>query len=196
MIRFSFINHEVRRNLGLSSIQYLVADCINTLSMIGHVANQDSISESTGLSKNTVSRCLTELVAIDPRIVVGAHAYETTDAWREMVYGTNRQTQELATQTKKIANEVISLFNTIAGTSYRSDTYEPLIGSILRADPSYGLRQFEAVIRHKNIEWKDNPDMQKYLRPSTLFGSVSKFNRYLDEARNYWKSQERANRIV
>lgn len=45
------------------------------------------------------------------------------------------------------------------------------------------IEDVKAVIDFKIHEWKDNPKMKKYIRPSTLFGS--KFDSYLVEAADF-----------
>ena len=60
---------------------------------------------------------------------------------------------------------------------------------------NYTLEQFKKVIDIKYSQWHNNPDMKKYLRPATLFGT--KFEAYLNEElvgqdlRNYNAMQPR-----
>ena len=49
---------------------------------------------------------------------------------------------------------------------------------------------FGMVIHYKSLEWKDNPDMQQYLRPKTLF-SAEHFDDYTNEARAAASKQQR-----
>ena len=48
-----------------------------------------------------------------------------------------------------------------------------------RIDDGYTVDDFKRVIDVKAAEWKGNPEMDKYLRPSTLFGK--KFEGYLNQ---------------
>ena len=48
-----------------------------------------------------------------------------------------------------------------------------------RIDDGYTVDDFKRVIDAKAADWKDNPEMNKYLRPSTLFGK--KFEGYLNQ---------------
>ncbi|WP_231952002.1 conserved phage C-terminal domain-containing protein [Pediococcus claussenii] len=51
-----------------------------------------------------------------------------------------------------------------------------------RLNEGYSKRDLKLVVDFKTSEWKNNPDMNKYLRPSTLF-QASKFDNYLNEAK-------------
>jgi uncharacterized phage protein (TIGR02220 family) len=46
----------------------------------------------------------------------------------------------------------------------------------------FRLEDFEKVVRIKKQQWNDNPDMNIYLRPETLFGT--KMNSYANETDN------------
>lgn len=73
---------------------------------------------------------------------------------------------------------VIDYLNTKMGTSYRAsskDTQKHIRG---RFQEGYTLIDFEKVIDKKVREWKGT-EFEKFLRPSTLFGS--KFENYLNQ---------------
>lgn len=53
-----------------------------------------------------------------------------------------------------------------------------------RLHEGFTKKDFKLVIDYKSTEWKDNKDMQKYLRPNTLF-APSHFDDYLNEAKEY-----------
>lgn len=53
-----------------------------------------------------------------------------------------------------------------------------------RLNDGFTKKDFKLVIDYKSAEWKDNKDMQKYLRPNTLF-VPSHFDDYLNEAKEY-----------
>ena len=78
---------------------------------------------------------------------------------------------------KEMYDEVVSYLNEKAGTNYRSST--PKTQSLIRARVSEGftVEDFKVVIDKKCTEWTWT-DMEKYLRPETLFGS--KFESYLN----------------
>ena len=53
----------------------------------------------------------------------------------------------------------------------------------------YKTEDFIMVIDYKFQDWKDNPEMSKYIRIETLFGN--KFESYLNEAYKFFKKQEK-----
>ncbi len=53
-----------------------------------------------------------------------------------------------------------------------------------RLNDGFTKKDFKLVIDYKATEWKSNKDMQKYLRPNTLF-APSHFDDYLNEAKEY-----------
>lgn len=79
---------------------------------------------------------------------------------------------------ESIYTSVISYLNEKAGTKYRATT--PKTQALIRAREREGftLDDFKAVIDKKCAEWMGR-DMEKYLRPETLFGP--KFEGYLNE---------------
>lgn len=84
-----------------------------------------------------------------------------------------------------LAKQVCDAFNVHLESNYRRKTFETLLKPIFRANPSVTLTNFESIILHKKDKWMGT-DMEQYLRPATLFGSVKKFELYLDDATNYW----------
>lgn len=80
--------------------------------------------------------------------------------------------------------EIIRIFNEITGRAIgMNDTRCKLISA--RFSDGHDIPQFQAVIDWKNRNWKDKPDMRQHIHPETLFSS--KFDRYLDEARQDYK---------
>nr|DAF22456.1 MAG TPA: hypothetical protein [Caudoviricetes sp.] len=74
--------------------------------------------------------------------------------------------------------EVVDYLNLRAGTRYRSTSDDTRKHIRARIDEGYTLEDFKAVIDHKVAEWKGT-EWEKFLRPSTLFGS--KFEGYLNQ---------------
>ena len=79
-----------------------------------------------------------------------------------------------------IVPAVIEYLNERAGTRYRASSgkTQKLIGA--RVNEGFGLDDMKAVIDVKCDQWRGT-DMDRYLRPETLFGS--KFEGYLQERR-------------
>ncbi|MES9689121.1 conserved phage C-terminal domain-containing protein, partial [Bacillus sp. JJ353] len=73
---------------------------------------------------------------------------------------------------------IIDLLNKVAGTKYRHTT--PKTKTLIKARWNEGFRfdDFKHVILVKCEEWRGT-DLDKYLRPETLFGT--KFENYLNQ---------------
>lgn len=76
-------------------------------------------------------------------------------------------------------SQIIAYLNESAGTHYKPST--PKTRSLIsaRIREGFGLDDFKAVIAKKCAEWRGT-DMEKYLRPETLFGT--KFEGYLNQS--------------
>ncbi|EJD8511639.1 conserved phage C-terminal domain-containing protein [Staphylococcus pseudintermedius] len=74
--------------------------------------------------------------------------------------------------------EVINYLNKQTGKQYKSTTKKNQTVIRSRTDEGFTLDDFKKVIDNKVAEWKGT-DMEKYLRPETLFGT--KFEGYLNQ---------------
>lgn len=72
---------------------------------------------------------------------------------------------------------IVDYLNKAAGTNYRASTKATARHIEARLNEGFSTDDFMTVIDKKVAEWK-NTDMEKYLRPETLFGS--KFESYLN----------------
>lgn len=83
---------------------------------------------------------------------------------------------------------IVDYLNSKAGTNYRATT--PKTQKLINARMSEGFKvdDFKAVIDKKCADWLKT-DMEKYLRPETLFGT--KFEGYLNEKQGRDESHER-----
>lgn len=77
----------------------------------------------------------------------------------------------------KDINIIVDFLNLNAGTNYRSSGQATQRHINARLAEGYTLDDFKTVIIKKCAEWKGG-EMEKYLRPETLFGS--KFDSYLN----------------
>ncbi len=75
--------------------------------------------------------------------------------------------------------QVIDYLNEKTGSRYRPNTAKTRSFILARQKEGYKLEDFISVIDKKTTEWKGT-DMEKYLRPETLF-SPSKFENYLNQ---------------
>lgn len=72
----------------------------------------------------------------------------------------------------------IVYLNEVVGKNYKFvEPSKKIINA--RFNEGYSLDDFKKVIDTKASEWLGNPDMEKYLRPKTLFGT--KFDDYLNQ---------------
>lgn len=76
-------------------------------------------------------------------------------------------------------SEIVEYLNQKCETRYRSTTKKTQTLIKARWNESFRLDDFKRVIDIKSSQWLNNTDMQKYLRPETLFGT--KFEGYLNE---------------
>ena len=81
---------------------------------------------------------------------------------------------------KNIYAPVIAYLNEKAGTAYKPTTKKTQALIRARETEGFTLEDFKAVIDQKCAEWMGS-DMEKYLRPETLFGT--KFEGYLNSRR-------------
>lgn len=81
-------------------------------------------------------------------------------------------------------DEIIGYLNTMACTRYKSTT--PKTRALIKARWEEGFKEidFDTVIKKKCDSWLGT-DMEKYLRPETLFGT--KFEGYLNERDDFKK---------
>ena len=84
--------------------------------------------------------------------------------------------------------EIIDHLNSLAGTNYKASTKKTKDLIKARFNEGFVLEDFKKVIENKTREWKYNSEMNKYLRPETLFGT--KFESYLNQNINI---QEKSN---
>lgn len=75
-------------------------------------------------------------------------------------------------------SDVIDYLNERTGKQYKSTTKKNQTVIRARIDEGFTLEDFKKVIDNKVAEWKGT-DMEKYLRPETLFGT--KFEGYLNQ---------------
>lgn len=76
--------------------------------------------------------------------------------------------------------EVIAYLNTKAGKNFKASSKHTAALISARFKEGFSIEDFKRVIDNKVADWKLRPEMERYLRPETLFGS--KFEGYLNEA--------------
>jgi len=138
--------------------------------------------------------------------IVNWTAYQGND---NLVTSQRQSTDNLVTTNKNDKNEdndkkkdkskkpavdykkIVDYLNSETGHKYH--TTDKTRGMIhARIAEGFTEHDFGMVIHYKSLEWKDNPDMQQYLRPKTLF-SAEHFDDYTNEARAAASKQQRQN---
>lgn len=88
-----------------------------------------------------------------------------------------KDSKELGKNKNNTVAAIVDYLNKAAGTNYRSSTKATARHIEARLNEGFTLEDFFTVIDRKVAEWKWS-EMEKYLRPETLFGT--KFEGYLN----------------
>lgn len=75
--------------------------------------------------------------------------------------------------------EICEYLNKLTNSNYRSTTKKTKELIKARFNEGFCLEDFKVVIEKKTIDWINDKEMSKYLRPETLFGN--KFESYLNQ---------------
>ena len=95
-------------------------------------------------------------------------------------YSKKDKKDERKEEDQKVYAEIINYLNQKADKQFKPDSKATVKKINGRLDEGYELEDFKHVIDVKTAEWKDDPEMNKYLRPQTLF-APTKFEGYLNE---------------
>ena len=87
--------------------------------------------------------------------------------------------------------EILDYLNQKIGSKYKSTTPKTIACIKARLKEKFTIDDFKQVIDKKVKEWKDT-EMEKYLRPETLFGT--KFESYLNQKE--FKTQKEKNKEI
>ena len=91
------------------------------------------------------------------------------------------QGDECVDDTSSQIHQIVEYLNEKTGCSYKASTDETQKKIKARLKEGFTVEDFEKVIDSKVADWGNDLEMQKYLRPSTLFGT--KFESYLQHAK-------------
>ncbi len=89
--------------------------------------------------------------------------------------------------------EIVDYLNFKTNSSYRSNTAKTKSLIKARYNEGFTLDDFKIVIDKKCLDWLNNKDMSKYLRPETLFGN--KFESYLNQQTKDITTKDIANKM-
>lgn len=113
-----------------------------------------------------------------PPLIEREKDIDTEEEKKEMY---KERKEELSALSEQIPyQEIIQYLNQKANTSYKHTTqaYRRLING--RWKEGFRLDDFKKVIDNKVVDWFEDPNMQKYIRPETLFRPAH-FQSYLNE---------------
>lgn len=82
----------------------------------------------------------------------------------------------------ELINQVVNYLNEKTGKDFKTTTKQTVRLIKARVRDGNSFDDFKKVIDTKTNQWLSNPDMNRYLRPQTLFGN--KFEAYLQEYSN------------
>lgn len=91
--------------------------------------------------------------------------------------------------------KIIDQLNQVTGSRFSSKSSDTQKHIKARWNEGNTFEDFISVIEVKSNQWKDNKEMSKYLRPSTLF-SAKNFENYKGEAIAEKKANQKQNEKV
>ena len=197
--KFITVSIEIMHDKNLNQSQKFILAEIEQLSQLdkGCFASNGHFSELIGITKENVSRNINELekmgyIAIE--IKKGSRNHTRTITLTTLVRPPyqNSKTPLLKQQETKgikqsnitnniqdIVELIINHLNDVCKTEYKHTTKKTATLIKVRLKDGFTLEDFKRVHITKYAEWY-GVDMQKYLRPETLYGT--KFESYLNHA--------------
>lgn len=121
----------------------------------------------------------TESLGTDTRVPKGTVSSVTDNIINNKCNKINNIYSRADGKNEEIVISAINYLNEKADKSYKSTTQKTKSLINARIRDGFTLDDFKKVIDTKTQQWKTNADMNKYLRPETLFGT--KFESYLQE---------------
>lgn len=85
-------------------------------------------------------------------------------------------------------DEIVDYLNHKTNSNFRSKSKNTRKSINARLNEGYTIDDFKKVIDNKTSEWLNNPQMEMYLRPETLFGT--KFESYLNQKNSKCKEHK------
>ena len=174
-------------------------------------ASNDYFAELYNTSTRTVSRWIKQLISKGYIISKFIYREGTKEVEQRYLYigslggdknvhtPIDKNVQDNNTYINNTFNNIYSLvvdkLNSLANKSYKSSSKKTQQLIRARVNEGFTVEDFYKVIENKVCTWKDDPKMDQYLRPATLFGT--KFESYLNEkatkpikGENYGKYRE------
>jgi len=156
-----------------------VAKCVETDTPCkGYIYPIQASVTVTVLNNNTNS-----IIDLNNKELNTKDLQDTTLGEKNKVCNSNKQLDIY----KEQREEIIRYLNEKIGARYKSETYETRKAINGRLEEGYTVSDFVEVIDKKVADWQGT-DMEKYLRPDTLFRQ-SKFESYLNQKETKGKKE-------
>ena len=131
------------------------------------------VKENKAYTEKQPVAVLEEVCQVEPIRIQGGSTSEP-----QYSIDKNSIEKESREQNAELYKAVIDYLNEKAGTKYRSTTGKTQTLIRARLSEGFTLDDFKTVIDKKCAEWLNDPKMNQYLRPETLFSP--KFESYLN----------------
>ena len=192
------INSDVISLTGVKNIDKIIYAIIESGSITRDDKRLFAIPESTrqacNLSGRQLSKSLKRLK--EAKLVKDFKHNKQNGTWFGTLPTDNKLIVETVTEKREgrlysfnDTKKVIDYLNLKAGKSYRPGNNNTRLLLRRLDNRGYKINDFKGVIDLKVLQWKDNPKMNKYSRPQTLFSG--NFEKYLDEVRNVQLEKEK-----
>ena len=174
-------------------------DCINENLFNKEIYEKHGILTSKRIQLNFLAGAeRRKNIEFDKRFLMLSSEFLVNDNIKIIDVNINSENEDISTQ-KEIESkekekekenipykEIIDCLNSKAGTNYKYTTNKTKELIKDRFNENFSLKDFETVINKKCYEWLET-DMNKFLRPETLFGT--KFESYLNQTLKNYQEQ-------
>jgi uncharacterized phage protein (TIGR02220 family) len=205
LVKANILKHKTIKNCGTYSYYTLGENYIDLISgyekeadnQVKNIENNSNIEVNNLDNSNNLSD---ENMSIDGcKSVEGADNYPTATGCKSVpnnpstIYPSIKNNQyikrtEENIKKENITKDIVDYLNLKANTNYKHTTTLTIKNIKARFKEGFILKDFYKVIDNKLLDWKGT-DMEKFLRPETLFGN--KFEGYLNE--NIILNKEKSN---
>jgi uncharacterized phage protein (TIGR02220 family) len=176
-------------NVNINTLNVIINDCLSEHLFDKKLHNEYEILTSRGIQKryfNAINRrnemqIISEYNLLDNDYIKGLNV-------NIILLNVDRSTQSKVKYSKgkeSIYSDVISYLNEKTKKKYKPETGRTKSFISARINEGFSIEDFKKVIDIKTTEWL-NTDMDKFLRPETLFGN--KFESYLNQNENNRRS--------
>jgi len=151
----------------------------------------DKISIDKNSIDNINSTANAEQLSLPTTTILSTNTNDVSNK-SDMNFRTNKKSKVKYTDVEfKIIEKVIEYLNNQADKHFTTNSETTIKKIVARIREGRTLEDFKYVITNKTKQWLKNPEMNKYLRPKTLFGNS--FEDYINEEPYTQKENNRPN---